>query len=152
MPEQWLVERKMMNRWAFWCCRDDGSTLMRLCGLTWAGSPPAIMAALWERGAETEDDVTGYASEARSMPDDQSAEVDLFMNALRSILPAAHSALMARHRRMIHGELVLTRSEGWLARALYGKSRARSHAMLVKDCEAGYSALRRWFAAKQAAA
>lgn len=146
MREHWPEERKLLNRWAIWCLRGNERMLMRLCGLSWAGSPPAIMARLWERGAESEDDVTGYAPEPRAAPDYQSAEVDRFMGILQRSSPAVAAALIARHRRMVHGELILLRPEWWLACSLYGRRRSRSHQMLADACERGYAVLRQWLA------
>lgn len=137
-------ERKMFNRWAIWCLRGDNHLLMRLCGLSWAGSPRTVMSELWFRGAVAEADVTGYAAEIAPVPDEESVQVDRFMTEINARLPAVHVALMARHRRMIHGELILTRPEWWIACALYCRRRSRSHQMLAEACERGYVELRTW--------
>lgn len=118
---------------------------MRSCGLTWAGSPPNTMDSIYVMGERTKDDVTGFAPEAPPLPDTDSQAVNEFMVHLRLILPNAYEALMAKHRRIVHGELILTHPEGWIAESLYNLSRSASHARLSQNCEAGYSALQRWW-------
>ena len=143
----WAPEIRLLNRWARWCINGNQGEIMRLCGLTWAGSPKSIMARIWECGAETEEAVTGYARELPPTPDFDSHEVDRFMVALRPIRPEAYTAILARHARIVHGEQVLIRSEGWIARALYGFTEDNSRKSLTRHCESGYSALRRWLEA-----
>ena len=142
--EDWKLERRLCNRWAIWRLRDDSKTVMRACGLTWAGSPLAIMSPIYTQGAKRKEDVTGYAPEPPPPPDYFSPVVDQFMASLALIVPAAHAALMARHCRIVHGEHIQVRSEVWVAQALYCKSRTRSHVKLVEDCSRGYEALKRW--------
>ena len=142
--DPWHQERRMLNRWALCKLHDDERSIMRYCGLTWAGSPRALMAPIYERGATKREDATGYARELPQLPDHIPPQVDEFMLALLPILPAAHAALLARHCRIVHGEHVEAKSEVWLAQTLYCKSRTRSHVKLIEDCNQGYEALRRW--------
>ncbi|MDE2107104.1 MAG: hypothetical protein KGL39_58395 [Patescibacteria group bacterium] len=146
---QWAQEIRLLNRWARWCINGNHGEIMRLCGLTWAGSMRTIMERLWECGAAEEKDVTGYASEPPPLPDFASQEVDKFMTALRSIHPESHRAILGRHARIVHGEFVLIRSHGWVAQALYGRSRRASEQALDTDCNLGYAALRRWIQSAQ---
>lgn len=141
----WAPEIRLLNRWARWCINGNQGEIMRLCGLTWGASPKSVMARLWECGAVEESDVTGYAPELPPPADTDSQLVDAFMSVLGPILPTAHAALVARHRRMVRGESFLIRSESWIAKALYGmRSGSGSWRRLNIDCEAGYRALRRW--------
>jgi hypothetical protein len=78
------------------------------------------------------------------VPDAEVEAVFEFMDCLRPLLPHAHAALMARHRRMVDGHQHRIRSESWLAQALYGTKRAAAHARLASECDAGYAALTRW--------
>lgn len=141
---QWAAEIRLLNRWARWCLNGNHSEIMRLCGLTWAGSPKSIMARIWEYGAVNTEAVTGYAGDLPPAPDIESQEVDRFMSALKPIQPEAFTAILARHARIVNGEQVLIRSEGWIARAVYGFTEDNSRKSLTRHCEAGYSALRRW--------
>ena len=142
--EDWQVERKLLNRWAIWTARSDSSEVMRLCGVTWAGSPLALMGDLWSRGAIKPDDVAGYAPELPAAPDYISPSVDEFMTALAAISPAVHDALLARHARIVRGERIYVRSESWVAQALYGLRRSGAWKRLAADCVIGYGSLRRW--------
>ncbi|MGA9851857.1 MAG: hypothetical protein WBR15_02880 [Gammaproteobacteria bacterium] len=150
--EDWESERKLMKRWANWCLHADSRAVMHTCGLTWAGSPPAIMDEIYDRGAATADEATGYARESAPAPDYISPAIDNFMAALSIILPAAYAALIARHRRMVYGQLIRLRPEWWIAEQLYGLKRSQSHARLAADCITGYAAMRRWLIAEKAKA
>ncbi len=142
--EDWGAERKLLNRWAIWCLHGDSNEMMRSCGLTWAGSPPSAMRDIYDRGAETEDDTTGYARELPPVPDYTSHAVDEFMSALAPILPAVHRALLARHARIVDGRRIWVRSESWIAQSLYGMQRSGAWRRLATDCMTGYGGLRRW--------
>lgn len=148
----WAAEIRLLNRWARWCLNGNQGEIMRLCGLTWAGSPKSIMARVWESGAADEEAVTGYARELPPVHDFGSQEVDCFMAALRPIQPEAHTAILARHARVVNGEHILTRSESWIGRAVYGYTENNSRKALTRDCESGYAALRRWLESVKARA
>ncbi|MGH8396843.1 MAG: hypothetical protein ACRETA_01175 [Gammaproteobacteria bacterium] len=147
--ENWLPERGLLNGWALWCLRDDSRTILRLCGLTWAGSQSSRIGEIYDRGARSTEDVVGYARELPPAPDHLIPTVDEFMGAVTIIIPEAASAILARHRRMIRGKLELELPEWRLAEALYGRKRSVAWEHLATDCRVGYAALRRWLAAEQ---
>ncbi|MDE2103511.1 MAG: hypothetical protein KGL39_40095 [Patescibacteria group bacterium] len=139
-----------MERWARWCHCGDSTTVMSLCGLTWAGSPHTIMGRIWECGAVDQSEVTGY-SDAPREGDPEPQQTDQFMARAKDLTPGPYYALVARHLRIVNGEPVLMRSERWMAQALYGLSARASWDRLATDCVAGYAALRLWEAQRKAA-
>lgn len=140
----WRTERRFLMLWAVWCLRDDMSEIKRMCGLTPAGSPFTTMRRIYDLGAVSQEDVTGYAAEVPPPPDIE-LETDAFMTALEPIQPDTHEALVARHRRIVHGKVDLEASESRLCGLLF-PTLSRRHACkrLTSRCEDGYGALRRW--------
>ena len=104
--DEWLAERKMLNRWAHWRLHVDSNEIMRSCGLSWAGSPPYCMRDLWESGAATKEDVGGYPSEPSPPPDHTSQQVDEFMVALANYAATFHDVTSGNN----NGETAAT---GW---------------------------------------
>jgi hypothetical protein len=141
-------ERGLLNGWARWCYNGNHGEIMRLCGLTWAGSPPNTMDSIYVMGERTKDDVTGFAPDPPPLPDTDSQAIDRFMSHLREILPSAYNALIARHLRVVHGEFQRFRAEIWIAQALYCLSPEASRQKLKYDCDRGYSSLQQWWNAQ----
>jgi hypothetical protein len=110
------------------------------------------MDSIYIMGERTKEDVTGFAADPPPLPDTDSQAVDQFMAHLRPILPSAYEAMVARHRRIVHGEQTMMRSESWLAQALYNLSVSASHARLRNNCDLGYAALERWWSSRESEA
>lgn len=140
----YAAEYRLMCVWAVRAAGSDARDILRLCGLSGAGSPPTVMDSLYALRDDAE--TTGYAKDLPMPPDPEIEAVFPFMEALRPLLPAAHAALMARHLRLVDGHCHRLRSESWLAMSLYGTKRAAAHARLASECDTGYAALRRWLA------
>jgi hypothetical protein len=138
-------ERRLLRGWARWCDYNNEGEIMRACGLSRYGSPPNTMQPIYIMGERKKEDVTGFAPDPSPLPDTDSEAINEFMTYLRPILPDAYYALLARHRRIIHGEQVEMRSDGWIARAMYCLSESASYAKLNQQCNTGYQALQRWW-------
>lgn len=138
---EWRSEWRILSHWSYWVARGNEVTVYTNCGLTKDGSPHTIMDKIWECGAADAEDVTGYAGEVH-VPDYVIPEVDRFMQAIQPLMPDTYHALVARHRRIVHGHLVRMRNERWIARALFGGHAGEAHMRLCQQCEIGYGMLR----------
>lgn len=142
-------ERELLRRWANSCAAIDAHEILDTCGLSPATSPPSTMDRVYVMGERERDDAGGYSAhdEHGDGPDLEVASCHEFMEWYEVLRPATHAALLARHRRMVSGQLHEDRSERWIAVRLYGwNSGDPDHArnLLIQTCELGYGALRRW--------
>lgn len=140
-PYRFEHERSLLNRWHRRCLSQDAAQARDLTGLSPAGSPPTHMKALYEQDPTPDPYAEDYK---RELPDPELEQVDEFMAWCEVLFPAAHRALLARHRQLINGVRVGDLPEGMKAQRLYFLPRANAAYQLVQDCEVGYAALQRW--------
>lgn len=130
--------------WARWANRSDQATIMRICGLTVAGSIPTWSMGIPTRTKAEEDKPDAYGMEAPPEPPVTAYTVQDFMELLNATSPEIHKALVARHLRRVGGEYMVISSEGHIAARLYEQPRQTAHPRLIKDCAKGYEAYRIW--------
>lgn len=139
--ERYERERSLLSRWSHRCHHQDSAVIHDLVGLSPDGSPPTHMKALYEQDPTPDPYADDYRREA---PDPELLQVEEFMEWCEVLFPAAHKALLARHRQLINGVRVGDLPEGMKAQRLYFTPRPQAHQRLSADCEVGYAALSRW--------
>lgn len=134
--------------WARWASKTDGAYLMKLCGLTWAGSIPTFMMSIADTW-DVNDDGSPIVYDTETKPDYSACQlVQAFMEDVAD--EASRKALIARHLRRVNGEFMLVSNEGRIAEALYDLPRNLAHPRLLKDCSRGYSDYKTWSQAQAA--
>lgn len=130
--------------WARWANRSDQATIMRICGLTHAGSIPTWSMGIPTRTEAEKDKPDAWGIETPPEPPVIAYTVQDFMELLSATSAGVHKALVARHLRRVGGEPMAISSEGRIAERLYEQPRATAHVRLIKDCDKGYEAYRVW--------
>lgn len=144
-------ERELLRLWAASCTAIDAHEILGDCGLsTAAASPPNTMDRIYVMGERERDDAGGYSAEDEIVwepADLELLQVHEFMEWYEALRPMLHAALIARHRRLVSGQLHTEKSERWVAVRLYGWHNGQpeyARFLLAQNCELGYGALRRW--------
>lgn len=99
------------------------------------------MDRIWNCGAMTAEEVTGYADSKPHVTNYLMHELDLFMGCLQRHMPRIYRALVARHLRVVPGSTERAYSERRMAVVLYGITSDSSHRQFRHDCDMGYATL-----------